>query len=656
MQTLPHSSNKKKKIIFHSNCSRVLTGFGKNAKNVLSYLFQTGKYEIVEVANGVKEDSRTAKLFPWKCIGSFPSGRQIEAAAEKSPEIKRKAGYGHLRIDSIIESEKPDIYIGAEDIWAFQDFWNKRWWKKINSILWTTIDSSPVLESAMSAAGETKNFFCWSRAAAREMNEGGAENVRHLHGPIDHQNFLRLGDEEREAIRAENGISEGQFVVGFVFRNQLRKSVPNLLDGFIKFKEGSGVDAKLLLHTNWQEGWDIPRLLKEKGINNEDILTTYFCNKCSNYKIQSFASSDKKTGERKDCPHCKSEKSFSTVGVEKGPTESQLNEIYNSMDVYCHPFTSGGQELPIQEAKLCELITLVTDYSCGKDCSSPESGGFPLKWHEYREPGTQFIKASTDPVSIAEELFKVYNMAPEEKRKLGRVARKFVIKNYSIEEVCKELMKILDKLPAIDWNFSLKDLVPNVDHAAPEGLTDKEFIKDLYENMLKVHLEEESPVYNYLLERLEQGVSRSTIHRALRDNAKKEVGLTKKNEYNITDFLDKEDKGSRMAVVLPRSIGDVFLSTSLLKNLKELYPDYNLYYITSPKYFSILDGNPYVHKVIPHDPICDDALYLEGFSGREEEGDHEGYFEVALLLNVNNQRIMNYTRNGKDKRGFEICI
>ena len=37
------------------------------------------------------------------------------------------------------------------------------------------------------------------------------------------------------------------------------------------------------------------------------------------------------------------------------------------MDVYCHPFTSGGQELPIQEAKAAGLITLVTEYSCGTD-------------------------------------------------------------------------------------------------------------------------------------------------------------------------------------------------------------------------------------------------------------------------------------------------
>ena len=86
---------------------------------------------------------------------------------------------------------------------------------------------------------------------------------------------------------------------------------------------------------------------------------------------------------------------MSTTNIKAGVNESQLNEIYNLMDVYCHPFTSGGQEIPVQEAKLTELITLVTNYSCGEDCCGPDTGGLALDWAEYREPGTQFIKAST---------------------------------------------------------------------------------------------------------------------------------------------------------------------------------------------------------------------------------------------------------------------
>ena len=44
-----------------------------------------------------------------------------------------------------------------------------------------------------------------------------------------------------------------------------------MLDGFKMFKDQNpSVNSKLLLHTHWDEGWDIPRLIEEKGIDNFD--------------------------------------------------------------------------------------------------------------------------------------------------------------------------------------------------------------------------------------------------------------------------------------------------------------------------------------------------------------------------------------------------
>ena len=101
-------------------------------------------------------------------------------------------------------------------------------------------------------------------------------------------------------------------------------------------------------------GWDIPRYLKEKDLEDGSVLATYVCHKCGDYFIQPYS------GEDKDCSSCGSKKSVKTKNSGKGVGEKELNEIYNLMDVYCHPFTSGGQELPIQEAKAAGLITLVT--------------------------------------------------------------------------------------------------------------------------------------------------------------------------------------------------------------------------------------------------------------------------------------------------------
>ena len=126
------------------------------------------------------------------------------------------------------------------------------------------------------------------------------------------------------------------------------------------------------------------------------------------------------------------------------------------MDVYCHPFTSGGQEIPVQEAKLAELITLVTNYSCGEDNCTDESGGLPLNWKEYREPGTQFIKATTDPFSIYKQLNKVFKMSKSDKMKRGKIARQFVLDNFSIEVIGKQVEYFIDSCEKVNYDFDIK--------------------------------------------------------------------------------------------------------------------------------------------------------------------------------------------------------
>jgi hypothetical protein len=325
------------------------------------------------------------------------------------------------------------------------------------------------------------------------------------------------------------------------------------------------------------------------------------------------------------------------------------------MDVYCHPFTSGGQELPIQEAKLCELVTLVTDYSCGQDCSSESSGGFPLKWNEYREPGTQFIKASTCPDSISRQLAKVYRMNDQQRDRLGKTAREFVIQNYSTEKVCEKLMEIIDNCPTVEWDFDFSKLKPDPNYTCDKKLNDSDFVIDVYENILKSRLKKESEVFKYLFKKIQSGVTREKMTESLKANAIKEIENSQKNSYSIKEHLDKNDDGKRIAIILEKSIGDVFMATSLLSNIKSLYPDYNIYFVTKPEYFPVLEGNPYIHRVVPFNKIFMDVLKLEGYSNRTDFPDDKGFFEIAIILNIQNQIILNYTRNAKDKIQLELC-
>ena len=456
------SPSKKLKVLFHSNHSRLVTGFGKNTKNILLALHNDPDVEVIEAGNGIGLGANL--LTPWKSYGTHPSDPNILQSIQGDGPKERMAQYGYYTIDQIIEECKPDIYLGVEDIWAFTDYHKKPWWNKINKVLWTTLDSVPILDQALQMEPHCDKMLVWASFAEEEMKKLGHKNVETLHGAIDYSHFRPL--ENRKDLRKKFGIDEN-YVIGFVFKNQLRKSVPNLLQGFKTFKEKNpSSKPKLLLHTDWAEraaGWDIPRYIKEMNLDPDDVLSTYVCHACDFYFIGPYQ------GEDKTCPKCGKEKTFKTKNSAKGIGENQLNELYNCMDVYCHPFTSGGQELPIQEAKAAGLITLVTEYSCGTDSCYEHQGGIPLSWNEYREPQTQFVKASTCPYDIASKLQKVYHMDETDKYILINNGINHVKKNFSVDSIVRKLKKIL---------FSLKKPKPKEEEKKEGGPVDFEDILD----------------------------------------------------------------------------------------------------------------------------------------------------------------------------------
>jgi glycosyltransferase involved in cell wall biosynthesis len=624
----------KKTVVLHSNHSRVFTGFGKNMRNVLRYLHKTGKYNLVEFANAKTKDADELKTLPWRAYGTLPDNAKMQSLGGDQNKI-RTAAYGLFEIDQLLREVKPDFYIGIEDIWAVAPLVDKKWWNN-NCMIWTTLDSLPIYPDALRIIPKVKHYYAWASFVSKEVKRLGYEDgaIKTLRGAGETSAFYRLSDDNRAALRKEFNLSD-EFIIGFVFRNQLRKSVPNLLQGFKIFKDKNPkLNAKLLLHTHWSEGWDIPRLIKDAGIENSDVLTTYFCKSCKQFEVKPFV------GQKIQCRYCGAKGTVETTNISDGVSEAQLNEVYNLMDVYCHPFTSGGQEIPITEAKLTELVTLVTNYSCGEDFSTEESGGIPLNWKPYYEPGSNFIKATTLPESIAEKLERVCKMSPAKRAEMGKIGRQFVIDNLSAEIIGKQLEKIIDEAPIIEWDFNTSFVPRDPSYNGKDELKNLDWVIDLYANILKVKVDSNDDGVKSWMSQLNNGIPREQIL-----NYFKNVGA-KENQENVkiefSDILDKNDKGKRILFVMPESAGDVFLSTSLLPSIKKLYPDFNIYFATKPEYLNILEGNPLIHKTIVFSPFMENLLTMEGHST------YEGYFNLAYLPHFGTQKLFDYQHNGAD--------
>lgn len=627
------------------------TGFSRNAKEVLKYLESSGEYDVMEFATGHQWNDPDFQRLPWKCTGTLPADpMEVEEFLNRQDQSKRKSfveliRYGWYSIDKIVKEFKPDIYLGVEDIWGVDYTIDKPWFNQINSVIWTTLDSLPIHRTAKMKAKDISNFWVWSNFAEKELHKMGHTHVKTMHGMIDNSKFFPLEKEKRNQLRSKFGIQD-DFVVGFVFRNQLRKSVPQLLVAFSEFQK-IAPNAKLLLHTCFEEGsnfggngWDILAYIQEYNIDPSKVLCTYYCPACRKYEISSYH------GPNQDCSYCGAKGIKNTINIQHGVSEFQLNEIYNLMDVYCHPFTSGGQEIPIQEAKYTGLITLVTNYSCGEEpCSDPDSGTLALDWEPYYEPRTNFTKATTSPRSIVEKLCEVYGMSEDFKNKFSEKSRKWVHEQYSTENVMKKVLEEFDKMPIVKKRVSFSDVSKkNPSAFVPDIEDNKEWLMKLYENILGQIVDPNDDGMLHWMTKISQGTPRQEIEKYFRSVATNESNNDHVSKDDFVKKFVKNPDNKKILFVIPDTISEGFIVSSFFESCKKTYQDYDIYVSSIKDNLKIFAANPYISGTIPFINEMRNSLWLEGYTSEEKLFDivfqmDSGLFEKNYLHN--NEDIFN---------------
>jgi glycosyltransferase involved in cell wall biosynthesis len=636
---------RKKRVLFLTDYAGAFTGFGKQCKLLLTYLHKTGKYEIINAAQGTPKHGPHTVKYPWKTIGVLPDDPQKIQQINQDPNLARNAAYGALEITSIIKDFKPDVIFSINDTWGSQFVVDMPFFNKIPTVCWNTFDSLPLLPDTIEKAGKIKYYWTWSDFARKEFHKLNFNHVQNQYPLVNTNNFYKLPESKIMEIKARFGIPQDAFIIGFVFRNQLRKLINTQIEAYAQFKKHNPEikNTFLYTHTHYGEGWDIHRLCQQYGVDPREVLCTYVCKETRQYFIAPFHGQDIENPITK-------RKTLITANVGLGVSDEQLNEIYNIFSLYSHPATSGACELPCVEAALTEKIIVTCPYSFGEDIIENNKGSIPIKFTFYTEHGTQFLKSQPSAYELSKIFKKVYEMKPLVKKKMEEDSRNWAVKNYSIETNGRIIENFIDQQAILNedvFNFSdeIKN-TPNPDAIIKDNPDNKLWVKSLYKQILDVEVSDQDDGLIHWLQKLEQNVSKPQIENYFRQVAQQDI--QKNKPINFEDFLDKDDFGKRALIVIPESIGDVFMITSLFESFKETYPDYNLYIATKNEYFDILNANPFVHKVIPYAPQMENLLWLEG------AGDHKGYFEIAFLPHIGTQRILNYLHNGKDIIQFDI--
>lgn len=553
---------KKKKLLWNSDFSKTLTGFGRNSKAVLKYLYDTGKYDIVEFscAPFTFRDKRL-ECVPWKAYGALPEDPFVWRSIEQGKDegLKVSTRYGSYYLDEIIQKERPDCFIGVQDFWAFHEIYDKPWWNKINCALWITLDSLPVYSDAIQNAHKIKNFWVWSKFAENEMHRLGFDHVKTLHGAFDVSDFKPLVN--RKELKKQHGL-EDCFVFGFVFRNQVRKLVGTLLESFsIYKKKNPDSNAKVLLHTCWSEGWKIQDFIKEFEIDNNDIVTTHLCRNCRKFTIKPFV------GEEVDCPHCRAPKAMITPSGGFGVSEGEMNIIYNLMDFYIHPVTSGGLEMPVVESLLAGVPVATANYSCGEEfCEQLFVTTIPHS--EYREIGSQFKKAQPYAENIA-EIMESIQLSPEileEKSEQGRI---WALDQFSIEKICKKIEEWIDSCPEVEHDeYSIQSVVYNEEYEFNEKIENPEnWAIDLIKGVFGYNQSELDSTVKRIVQNLSKGEDRRSIHEKAIASARTHNESKKRNA--ASNFFKNDSETNNICFIAPSSLEQKIIVSKFFAKLCE---------------------------------------------------------------------------------------
>lgn len=261
----------------------------------------------------------------------------------------------------------------------------------------------------------------------RVLGDTLTKPIEYIPHGVDNKTFYPLKPDETDEIKKKNGM-ENMFVVGFVGRNQPRKSHSVLIKAFKKFSEGKR-DVSLYFHCDMNDP-------SNQGVNLNGMVRDYNPPNFMFTKMQSF---------------------------KYGVTDKVLNEIYNCFSVHA-PISSGeGFGIPTIEAAACGVPNILTDYTTSAELLGLDREN-ELVPDIYDLPKDNIItkqgilvppnclitgsmnveRAIADPQKVIDALQYMYDN-PSEVKKMGAKSKKFAL-GYDWDGICKKWDTLFTRL------------------------------------------------------------------------------------------------------------------------------------------------------------------------------------------------------------------
>ena len=437
---------RKKRVLFCSEATFLSTGYATYTREILNYLYSTGKYEIAELASyGERSDPRSRKI-PWKYYGAMPN-IQHEPKASKE-EIDRYHArptnqFGEFAFEHVCLDFLPDIVCDIRDFWML-DFVERSPFRRLFKwCIMPTVDARPQARQWMATYQSADACFSYSDWAGCVLQDQSGDQIKYLGSapPSAHPAYQPV--EDRDKHKAELGLDPDYKIIGTVMRNQRRKLYPDLFEAFKKFLDQSD-DKKYYLycHTSYPDlGWDLPALIQEHELSSH-IMFTYLCRETGRPFPSLFQ------GAMTESPYT-GKYGATMTSVKNGISYEQLSQIINTFDLYVQYANCEGFGLPQVEAAACGIPVMGTDYSAMESVLR-KLGGIPIKPKAlYKELETGCLRAVPDNDLAAQKMKEFFNKPKSVRRRMGFETRSAFQKYYQWDLSGKKWEDYFDSVKVI---------------------------------------------------------------------------------------------------------------------------------------------------------------------------------------------------------------
>jgi glycosyltransferase involved in cell wall biosynthesis len=392
------------------------TGFSEEMRHIGYRLAQTNKYEIYWV--GVNYVGLDLNL-PDTTFSDIPSKGSIIKTLSGVGPIQ---SYGFDAFARVYNKYAPDLTITLGDPRQFEPYVNER--KRFDGIrfpymAYSTLDGTPVYQPWKDIFNYTNVNMAMTSWATREFQKAGMNFSGYIHHGINWE-FFSTNDVTKKAIRNNFGISDDTTLFISWDVNQHRKRIDALLDCWKAFKP-EGKKAKLFLYmdSDCHIGWNLERLIHQKGIPRETILFP-----------------EDVYGRRK-------------IWEQAEPIDFHRT-IASMGDIYLSTTSGEGFGKCLLEAMSLGMPVIVTDYSaCSEVCEKgsiliPPYPGHAgrFRWHDELR---KVEGAIVDQEKFVEAMLRLYDN-PAERKELGAIGRIWA-KNFDYDtQVVPDWLDVLDRI------------------------------------------------------------------------------------------------------------------------------------------------------------------------------------------------------------------